>query len=135
VTSVDGKAILVTGAARGIGAASAKRLAAAGARLSLVGLEPERLEETAAACRPVNDAAEAIARGVERRAQKVVAPRWVGGMLALRGGFNTISRRDTLKAAPEVVRLCEEEVARRGAAEASIPQREELRAGFEAAER
>jgi NAD(P)-dependent dehydrogenase (short-subunit alcohol dehydrogenase family) len=52
VTSVDGKAILVTGAARGIGAASAKRLAAAGARLSLVGLEPERLEETAAACGP-----------------------------------------------------------------------------------
>ncbi|MBX5443123.1 MAG: SDR family NAD(P)-dependent oxidoreductase [Solirubrobacteraceae bacterium] len=40
---VTGRVVLVTGAARGIGAATARELHARGARLSLVGLEPERL--------------------------------------------------------------------------------------------
>ena len=48
--SLDGKVVLITGAARGIGAGSAKLLAARGARLSLVGLEPDLLEATAAEC-------------------------------------------------------------------------------------
>lgn len=39
-----GKVILITGAARGIGLAAAKRLAARGAHLSLVGLEPEIMQ-------------------------------------------------------------------------------------------
>jgi NAD(P)-dependent dehydrogenase (short-subunit alcohol dehydrogenase family) len=47
-----GKAVLITGAARGIGAESARRLAARGARLSVVGLEPELLERGAAECGP-----------------------------------------------------------------------------------
>lgn len=38
-----GKVVLVTGAARGIGAHTARLAAARGARLSLVGLEPDRL--------------------------------------------------------------------------------------------
>jgi NAD(P)-dependent dehydrogenase (short-subunit alcohol dehydrogenase family) len=42
-----GKAVLVTGAARGIGEQVARRAAARGARLALVGLEPERLSEVA----------------------------------------------------------------------------------------
>jgi NAD(P)-dependent dehydrogenase (short-subunit alcohol dehydrogenase family) len=41
--------ILITGAARGIGAETARRLAAKGHRLALLGLEPELLEEVAAA--------------------------------------------------------------------------------------
>jgi NAD(P)-dependent dehydrogenase (short-subunit alcohol dehydrogenase family) len=44
---VSGKAILITGAARGIGEHTARALAARGARLALVGLEPERLETLA----------------------------------------------------------------------------------------
>ncbi len=45
--SLSGKVVLVTGAARGIGAETARLLAARGARVSLVGLEPERLEALA----------------------------------------------------------------------------------------
>lgn len=48
--SLTGKTVLITGAARGIGAESARRLAARGARLSLVGLEPELLEQVASDC-------------------------------------------------------------------------------------
>ncbi|MBA2637141.1 MAG: SDR family NAD(P)-dependent oxidoreductase, partial [Solirubrobacterales bacterium] len=42
--------ILITGAARGIGAETARRLAGRGHSLALLGLEPELLEEVAAAC-------------------------------------------------------------------------------------
>src|SRR3954452_22821955 len=49
---VAGKSILITGAARGIGAETARRLAAKGAKLSLAGLEPEELEKVAAQCGP-----------------------------------------------------------------------------------
>jgi NAD(P)-dependent dehydrogenase (short-subunit alcohol dehydrogenase family) len=47
-----GKTVFVTGAARGIGAETARRAAAAGARVALVGLEPEELERVAAQCGP-----------------------------------------------------------------------------------
>lgn len=40
----SGQTVLITGAARGIGAATARRLHAGGANLALVGLEPELLE-------------------------------------------------------------------------------------------
>ncbi len=50
--SLHGRRILITGAARGIGAALAQKLASRGARLALVGLEPERLAEVAARCGP-----------------------------------------------------------------------------------
>ncbi len=40
---VSGRTVFITGAARGIGAATAERLHAKGANVALVGLEPERL--------------------------------------------------------------------------------------------
>jgi len=46
------RVVLVTGAARGIGAATARRAAARGARVALVGLEPRELERVAADCGP-----------------------------------------------------------------------------------
>lgn len=42
-----GKIVLITGAARGIGAETARKAAARGARLALVGLEPDLLAEVA----------------------------------------------------------------------------------------
>ena len=45
-----GKRVLITGAARGIGALTARRLHERGARVALLGLEPDLLEATAATC-------------------------------------------------------------------------------------
>ena len=45
---VEGRTVFITGAARGIGAATAERLHAKGANVALVGLEPERLQALAA---------------------------------------------------------------------------------------
>jgi NAD(P)-dependent dehydrogenase (short-subunit alcohol dehydrogenase family) len=44
MSPLKNRTVLITGAARGIGAALARRVAATGARLSLAGLEPEKLE-------------------------------------------------------------------------------------------
>jgi len=49
---VSGKTVLITGAARGIGAETARRMAGKGANVSLVGIEPEELEKVAAQCGP-----------------------------------------------------------------------------------
>jgi len=46
-----GKTIVITGAARGLGAAMAQRLGSAGSRLALVDLDAAALEQTATACR------------------------------------------------------------------------------------
>ena len=48
--SIAGKTIFVTGGARGIGAETARRAAARGANVAVVGLEPEELERVASAC-------------------------------------------------------------------------------------
>jgi NAD(P)-dependent dehydrogenase (short-subunit alcohol dehydrogenase family) len=75
-TSLAGTSVLITGAARGIGAALARKAAARGARVALVGLEPELLAKVADELGPehlwvecdVTDAdalAAAVARTVE----------------------------------------------------------------------
>jgi NAD(P)-dependent dehydrogenase (short-subunit alcohol dehydrogenase family) len=47
-----GRVVLITGGSRGIGAAVARRLAAQGDTLALVGLEPDELAKVAADCGP-----------------------------------------------------------------------------------
>jgi NAD(P)-dependent dehydrogenase (short-subunit alcohol dehydrogenase family) len=49
-SDLRGKTVFITGAARGIGAETARRAAAGGANVALVGLEPEELERVAAQC-------------------------------------------------------------------------------------
>ena len=48
--NIAGKTIVITGSGRGLGAAMAKRLACAGARLALVDLEAQALKDTREAC-------------------------------------------------------------------------------------
>jgi NAD(P)-dependent dehydrogenase (short-subunit alcohol dehydrogenase family) len=48
---LQGKVVVVTGAARGLGATLARQLDARGARLALLGLEPDELAAVAASCR------------------------------------------------------------------------------------
>jgi NAD(P)-dependent dehydrogenase (short-subunit alcohol dehydrogenase family) len=50
LTQLNGRRVLITGAARGIGAALAEKLAAHGARLALVGLEAEMMAAVAERC-------------------------------------------------------------------------------------
>lgn len=52
--SLAGSRVLISGAARGIGALLARRLSERGARVALLGLEPAMLERTAAACGAVS---------------------------------------------------------------------------------
>src|SRR3954468_4492291 len=48
--TTHGKTVFITGAARGLGAETARRVAARGANVALVGLEPEELERVTAQC-------------------------------------------------------------------------------------
>jgi NAD(P)-dependent dehydrogenase (short-subunit alcohol dehydrogenase family) len=69
---------------------------------------------------PVDEAADAIVRGVERRARRVGAPGFVGALYRLRGLVPEILDREARKSAPEVDRLTAEMVAERGAFEAGL---------------
>ncbi len=53
---LQGKTIIITGGARGLGAAMAKRLAAAGSKLALVDLDEEALAATADECESIGAA-------------------------------------------------------------------------------
>jgi NAD(P)-dependent dehydrogenase (short-subunit alcohol dehydrogenase family) len=97
--------ILITGGARGIGAALAQRLHAGGARVALAGLEPDLLEEVAARCGgapwqvcDVGDRAQvddAVAGLVERLGglDVVVANAGIAAQLPLLGGDPEVFER------------------------------------------
>jgi NAD(P)-dependent dehydrogenase (short-subunit alcohol dehydrogenase family) len=64
---------------------------------------------------PVSAAAEAIARGVERRSRRVVAPGFVGALFRLRGLTPELIDREAARMAPEVDRFTAQAVAEHGA--------------------
>jgi NAD(P)-dependent dehydrogenase (short-subunit alcohol dehydrogenase family) len=103
--SLTGRRVLITGAARGIGAETARRLHARGARVALAGLEPDGLEQVAAACGgapwwacDVSDRGQvdaAVAGAAERLGglDVVMANAGVAGQLPLVGGDPAIFER------------------------------------------
>jgi NAD(P)-dependent dehydrogenase (short-subunit alcohol dehydrogenase family) len=73
---------------------------------------------------PVERAASDIAKGFARRRRRIVSPGWVRALVVGRAALTTrAAERDFRKAAPEAMRLYEEQVAREGAAEASASAR------------
>ncbi|MEU8919953.1 SDR family oxidoreductase [Kitasatospora sp. NPDC048545] len=52
IPSLSAQVVVVTGAARGVGASLARKLARRGAKVALLGLEPEELKAVAAQCGP-----------------------------------------------------------------------------------
>ncbi len=99
---LSGRTAFITGAARGIGAESAKRLAGRGMKIALVGLEPELLEKNAAALPTDAIAIEADVRdlaALERAAAETKAR--LGGIdvvIANAGiaGFGTVRTTDVV---------------------------------------
>ena len=103
--SLAGRRVLITGAARGIGAALATRLHARGARVALAGIEPELLEAVAAGCggapwarcdvsdRGEVEAAVATAVGELGGLDVVVANAGVAAQLPLVGGDPRVMAR------------------------------------------
>jgi NAD(P)-dependent dehydrogenase (short-subunit alcohol dehydrogenase family) len=78
---LSGQRALITGAARGIGAALAEQLASRGARLALVGLEPEIMEAVARRCGPGTFVAECDVSSNEAVTQAVgAAAEALGGL-------------------------------------------------------
>jgi 3-oxoacyl-[acyl-carrier protein] reductase len=65
------KTLVITGAARGLGAAMAKRLAAHGPRLALVDLAADAVADTVAACRALGADARAYGANVAKEADVV----------------------------------------------------------------
>ncbi len=68
-TDLDGRAVLVTGAGRGIGAAMAKAVAAAGGRLAIADIDAATAEQVAAEIRDAGGEAIAVAADVTKRAE------------------------------------------------------------------
>ena len=81
---LHGKVVVITGAARGIGAEAARRLARQGAKVALVGLEPEELRETAASCGPDATAWDADVTSWEQLATAI------DGVVAHYGGIDVV---------------------------------------------
>ncbi len=83
MNGLEGRRVFITGAARGIGAATARRLHERGARVALAGIEPEQLRQVAADCgdAPVFDC------DVRDRAQVEAA---VDGAVQRLGGLDVV---------------------------------------------
>jgi NAD(P)-dependent dehydrogenase (short-subunit alcohol dehydrogenase family) len=102
VTALAGRRVLITGAARGIGALTARRLHDRGAKVALLGLEPELLEGVAAECSgapwfacDVADRAQvddAVAAAVELLGglDVAIANAGIGAQMTLVGGDATV---------------------------------------------
>jgi NAD(P)-dependent dehydrogenase (short-subunit alcohol dehydrogenase family) len=105
MSDLSGRRVLITGAARGIGAATAKRLHARGARVALAGIERDELEAVARECgdapaldcdvRDREQVESAVAAAVERLGglDVVMANAGVAAQLPILGGDPEVFER------------------------------------------
>ena len=63
---IENKTIIITGAARGLGASMAKRLAAHKCKLGLIDLDKESISDTAAACEEAGAEVRCVAADVTK---------------------------------------------------------------------
>jgi NAD(P)-dependent dehydrogenase (short-subunit alcohol dehydrogenase family) len=82
----------------------------------------ESLRGPAGRVLPLDSAVQAMVGGIERRRDRIFAPRSLALVHRLRG-FSGIFERDALKVAPDIVRVAESEVERQGAEAASLSER------------
>ncbi len=80
VHPVGGKVVLITGAAHGIGAATARRMAARGARLALIDIDGTALDAVADECRAAWRARADVTDDAGLRAAVAAAARDLGGI-------------------------------------------------------
>ena len=104
-SALAGRRVLITGAARGIGAATARRLHERGARVAVAGIEPELLAEVAADCgdapaiecdvRDCEQVEAAVAAAVEQLGglDVVIANAGVAAQLPIMGGDPAVFER------------------------------------------
>lgn len=104
-TLLTGRRVIVTGAARSIGAALVRRLYSRGARVALLGLEPDRLREVARSCGDAPNVycdvtdGPAVEVAVESLVERlggldvIVANAGVAAQLALVGGDAEVMRK------------------------------------------
>lgn len=89
-----GRRVLITGAARGIGAALAERLHQRGARVALAGLEV---------------GVRALERGIAGRRRWIVAPAWVGAVLPVRMAAQVVVERATQRGLSKALAIARDE--------------------------
>jgi NAD(P)-dependent dehydrogenase (short-subunit alcohol dehydrogenase family) len=103
--SLAGRTVLITGAARGIGAELAKRATAAGAHVALVGLEPERLERLAADLGPGSTWAECDVTDLAATERAVAATLEAHGRIDVVVANAGIAPHGTVAASPAEVTI------------------------------
>ena len=69
---------------------------------------------------PVGDAVDAIERGIERRARRITAPRFLGALYRMRGVAPAVLERDMVRMAPAVDEASARDIAKRGEVEGAV---------------
>jgi NAD(P)-dependent dehydrogenase (short-subunit alcohol dehydrogenase family) len=102
-SSLDGRRVLITGAARGIGAALAERLHQRGARVALIGLEEEQLAAVAARCGNAHWARCDVTRRDEVERATEVAVAALGGLDVVVANAGVAAQMPIVGGNPEVM--------------------------------
>jgi NAD(P)-dependent dehydrogenase (short-subunit alcohol dehydrogenase family) len=102
VSELAGRRVLITGAARGIGAATARRLHSRGARLAVAGIEREQLEQVAHECGDAPALACDVRDRVQVEGAVAAAVERLGGLDVVMANAGVAAQLPVLGGDPEV---------------------------------